>query len=249
MAACFASLLILPLISMISHISARDFLSIGSSLSVNHNDDVLHSPHGTFSCGFYNISPNSSTFSIWFSESYSYERTIVWITNPLHPVYTWGCRVKLHNDGSMVLEDYDGQTVWTNNVTHYDAKHVQAQLLDIGNLIVKDQGGTILWQSFDSPTDTLLPTQSITSSEKLVSTTRLLDPSRYSFHFDDLYLLSLFYDQNDTSVIYWPDPRQSIWGKCRIPFHNTTIGALDSWGHFLGSDNATFTAADWVLGS
>jgi hypothetical protein len=122
-AACFASLLFLTFIHMISHISASDFLSVGSSLSVMH---VLHSPHGIFSCGFYNISPNSSTFSIWFSESYSYEKNIVWSANPLHPVDIWGSRVKLHNDGSMVLEDYDGQTVWTNNATHSDAKHVQA---------------------------------------------------------------------------------------------------------------------------
>jgi hypothetical protein len=45
----------------------------------------------------------------------------------------------------MVLEDYDGQTVLTNNVTHSDAKHVQTQLLDTGNLIENDEGGTILW--------------------------------------------------------------------------------------------------------
>jgi hypothetical protein len=118
----------------------------------------------------------------------------------------------------MVLEDYDGQTVWTNNVSVSYAKHVQAQLLDTGNLIVKDEGGTILWQSFNSPTDTLLPTQCITASKKLVSTNRLLDPGRYSFHFDDRYMLSLFYDQNDTSVIYWPDPLRNIWDKLIIPF-------------------------------
>jgi hypothetical protein len=111
--------------------------------------------------------------------------------NPLHPIYTRGSRVKLHNDGSMILEDYDGQTVWTNNVTHSDAKRVQPQLQDTGNLIAKDQGGTILWQSFHSPTDTLLPTQNITAHIKLVFTNRLLDPGRYSCHFDDLYLLSL----------------------------------------------------------
>jgi hypothetical protein len=126
----------------------------------------------------------------------------------------------------MILEDYDG--VWTNNVSVSYAKHVQAQLLDTGNLIVKDEGGTILWQSFNSPTNTLLPTQTITASKKLVSTNMLLDPGRYSFHFDDLYLLSLFYDQNDTSIIYWPDPHKSIWDKLRMPFNSTATGALNN---------------------
>ncbi|XP_062178875.1 putative receptor protein kinase ZmPK1 [Phragmites australis] len=243
---CSAYIFLLTLIHLLSRISGHDFLSAGSSLSVEHSSDMLHSPDGTFTCGFYSISPNASTFSIWFSNSS--ERTFVWSANPLHPVYTWGSKVKLDVDGSMVLKDYNGQIVWTNNVSVSDAVHVQAQLLDNGNLIVKGKGATILWQSFSSPTDTLLPTQSITAPTKLVSTNRLLVPGHYSFHFDDQYLLSLFNDEKDISFIYWPNPSRTIWEKLRIPFNSTTTGALDSWGHFLGSDNATFTAADWGPG-
>jgi hypothetical protein len=33
----------------------------------------------------------------------------------------------------------------------------RAQLLDTGNLVIKGKGDIFLWQSFDSPTDTLLP--------------------------------------------------------------------------------------------
>ncbi|GJM98114.1 hypothetical protein PR202_ga15091 [Eleusine coracana subsp. coracana] len=148
----------------------------------------------------------------------------------------------------MVLKDYNGQIVWTSNVSVSDGEHVQTQLLNTGNLVVKRKGGTILWQSFDSPTDTLLPTQSITATKKLISTNRLLDPGNYSFHFDDQYLLSLFYDRKDISFIYWPNPSRNVWDKLRMPFNSTTTGSLDSWGHFLGSDNATFTAADWGPG-
>jgi hypothetical protein len=68
MDACPTSILLLTLIHLLSSISARDFLSAGSTLSVQQGSDVLHSPDGTFTCGFYNISPNSSTFSIWFSK-------------------------------------------------------------------------------------------------------------------------------------------------------------------------------------
>ncbi|XP_066371666.1 putative receptor protein kinase ZmPK1 isoform X2 [Miscanthus floridulus] len=205
-----ASLLLLTLIHLLSLVSAYDFLSAGSSLSVEHSSDVLHSPDGTFTCGFYSISPNASTFSIWFSRSS--KRTIIWSANPLHPVYTWGSRVELDVDGSMVLKDYNGQIVWTNNVSASDAGHVQARLLGTGNLVVKGKDSAILWQSFDSPTDTLLPTQRITAPTKLVSTNR------------------------------------TIWEKLRVPFNSSTSGALDTWGHFLGSDNATFTAADWGPG-
>ncbi|KAL5223584.1 hypothetical protein ABZP36_010223 [Zizania latifolia] len=232
-------LLLLTLIHPLLCISAHDFLSSGSSLSV---ENVLHSPDGTFTCGLHKISPNASTFSIWFSNS---PETVTWSANPLHPVYTWGSKVELKSDGSMVLKDYSGQIVWTNNVNSSGIQHAQAQLLDTGNLIVKGKSGIPLWQSFDSPTDTLLPTQNITAATKLVSKNRLLVPGHYSFHFDDQYLLSLFDDEKDISVIYWPDPRWTIWGKMRNSFNSTTNGVLDRLGHFLGSDNATFTAADW----
>ncbi|KAL5200738.1 hypothetical protein ABZP36_021941 [Zizania latifolia] len=231
-------LLLLTLIHPLLCISAHDFLLPGSSLSV---DGELHSPGGTFTCGFQQISPNASTFSIWFSKST--QKTVVWSANPLHPVYSWGSKVEFNSDGGMILKDYSGQTVWTNDVSSSDAQ--RAQLLDSGNLVVKGKGGITLWQSFDSPTDTLLPTQSFTAAIKLVSTNRLLVPGHFSFHFDDQYLLTLFDDEKDISFIYWPEPRANIWQKHRIPSNSTRNGILDSWGHFHGSDNLTFTAADW----
>ncbi|KAM0902136.1 hypothetical protein ACQ4PT_019496 [Festuca glaucescens] len=238
------SLFLLTSIQCLPCISGLDFLSPGSSLSVEHSSDVLYSPDGTFTCGFYQVSPNSSVFSIWFSNSS--EKTVVWSANPLHPVYTWGSKLMLNSDGSMVLRDHSGQIVWTNNVSS-SAAH-QARLLDSGNLVVKGKGGSILWESFASPTDTLLPRQSINATMKLVSANRALVPGHYSFHFDDQYLVSLFDDEKDLSFIYWPDPSRTIWEKLRIPFNSSTSGALDTLGHFLASDNATFTAADWGPG-
>ncbi|XP_047074261.1 putative receptor protein kinase ZmPK1 [Lolium rigidum] len=239
------SLLLLTSIHLLLRISALEFLLPGSSLSVEYSSDKLHSPDGTFTCGFNKISQNAFVFSIWFSNTA--EKTVVWSANHLHPVYSWGSQVMLHRDGRMVVTDYNGQLVWENNVSS-SSNAKQAQLLDTGNLIVKGQGDIILWQSFHSPTDTLLPNQNITAGTKLESTNRLLVPGHYSFHFDDEHLLTLFDDQKDISFIYWPNPYINIWRKQRNSFNTTTVGVLDSRGYFLGSDNLTFKATDWGLG-
>ncbi|XP_051199966.1 putative receptor protein kinase ZmPK1 [Lolium perenne] len=245
MDAQFAPLLLLTSFHLLLRISAHDFLLPGSSLSVEDSSDILHSPNGAFTCGFKNISHNAFVFSIWFTNTA--EKTVVWSANQLHPVHSWGSEVLLDMDGRMVVKDYNGQLVWENDV-YSSSNAEQAQLLDTGNLIVMGQGDIILWQSFDSPTDTLLPNQNITAATKLVSADRLLVPGHYSFHFDDEHLLTLFDDQKDLSFIYWPKPDINTWAKQRYPFGTTTFGFLDSWGYFLGSDNLTFKAADWGLG-
>jgi hypothetical protein len=60
--------------------------------------------------------------------------------------------------GSLRLLDGSGRTAWSANTTSSDAPVVaQAQLLESGNLVVRDQsGGHVLWQSFDHPSNTLL---------------------------------------------------------------------------------------------
>ncbi|XBI04969.1 hypothetical protein VPH35_133179 [Triticum aestivum] len=182
---------------------------------------------------------------MWYSNTA--EKTVVWSANHLHPVYFRGSRVTLDADGRLAVEDYDGLPVWANSVTS-SSNAKQAQLLDTGNLVVKGQGDNIVWQSFHSPTDTLLPYQNITSATKLVSSSRLLVPGHYSFRFDDEHILTLFDDEKDISFKYWPDPSNDIWTKNRRAFNTTTIGVLDSSGYFLGSDNLNFKAVDWGQG-
>ena len=141
MAALSRFVFLLNLIHLILHISALDILSSGSSLSQQSAAPMCSFRRGWhIHLCFYSISPNASTFSIWFSKVS--ERTVVWSANPLRPVYSWGSTVKLNFDGSMVLRDYDGQIVWTNTVSSSNAE--QALLLDTGNLIVKGKGDTIL---------------------------------------------------------------------------------------------------------
>ncbi|KAJ6362963.1 hypothetical protein OIU78_003202 [Salix suchowensis] len=190
---------------------AHNILRRGSSLSVEDDSDILISPDKTFSCGFYGMGQNAYWFSIWFTNSR--DRTVVWMANRDRPANGRGSRISLRRDGAMVLTDVDGSIIWETNTTSTDAR--MAELLDTGNLVIKGPGDKILWQSFDSPTDTLLPNQLFTKSTDLIS--RLHGGSYasgyFSFFFDNDNVLKLKYDGPDISSIYWPIPYLNVFPK------------------------------------
>ncbi|WVZ88664.1 hypothetical protein U9M48_035156 [Paspalum notatum var. saurae] len=220
------------------------YLKKGLFLSVERDSDIIQSPDGTFSFGFYNLSSTAFTISIWFTNSA--DRTIAWSANCDHPVHGSGSKVKLNTDGNMVLMDYDGTVVWQTNTSSKGGDH--AELMESGNLVMRDQGGNILWQSFDYPTNTLLPTQPVTATAKLVSTDLSHPSSYYTLCFDDRYILSLAYDGPEISNFYWPNPDLSSWMNFRISYNSSRRGVLDNLGQFVASDNTSFVAADWGSG-
>lgn len=142
----------------------------------------------------------------------------------------------LQEDGSIVLMDYDGTVVWHADGDLTDARY--AQLLDTGNFVLKGTSGKILWQSFDSPTDTLVPSQPITATTELVSTTQLHVSGNYIFRFSDMSIISLIYNDPDVSDIYWLDPDAPFFDNDRKRYNNTSLGVLDYFGQFFSSDFA-----------
>ncbi|TYH54582.1 hypothetical protein ES332_D09G179200v1 [Gossypium tomentosum] len=143
----------------------KNFLQTGSSLSVEDDTDMLTSSDNTFTCGFYGVGENAYYFSIWFTNSK--DKTVAWMANRDKPVNGKGSKLSLHRDGAFVLTDVDGSITWEANTrTTYVER---AELLDNGNLVLKNSSGKVVWQSFDFPTDTLLPHQRFTKSKKLIS--------------------------------------------------------------------------------
>ncbi|KAH7837730.1 hypothetical protein Vadar_017331 [Vaccinium darrowii] len=61
--------------------------------------------------------------------------------------------------GNLVITGRDqNNPVWSTNVSNPTlAKNSSAQLLDTGNLVLLDSNKVVVWQSFDHPTDTVLP--------------------------------------------------------------------------------------------
>ncbi|KAL6142177.1 hypothetical protein ACLB2K_060460 [Fragaria x ananassa] len=218
----------------------------GNSLKAEEENNVLVSPDGTFTSGFYKVGANASCYSIWFTKSVN--KTVVWMANRDRPVSKRGSKLTLHANGNLVLTDALGSLVWsTNTISNEDTEVV---LLDTGNLVLRNQAKRVIWQSFDSPTDTLLPTQPLTKNTTLVSMrsqgTYLC--GFYNFKFDDNSVLFLIYNGPQLSSVYWPRIIPSVFESGRNPYNSSRVAILDVAGQFISSDNMQFKASDYGVG-
>ncbi|KAF3969848.1 hypothetical protein CMV_006390 [Castanea mollissima] len=119
-------------------------------------------------------------------------------------------------DGNVYLEDGDG-VVWSTNTRGKTATAIE--MSDTGNLVLLGAGGSILWQSFSHPTDTLLPGQEFFYGMQLKSFPNSNKLSHYlEFRSGDLVLSAGF----ETPQIYW-----SITND-RRKTNNSVIGKVHS---------------------
>ncbi|XP_004492313.1 putative receptor protein kinase ZmPK1 [Cicer arietinum] len=240
-------LLVLALLFQTSP-SSSSSLRKGSSLSVENPQDTIISPNGMFSAGFIAIGENAYSFAIWFTtpNSINHNNTIVWTANRDEPVNGKRSKLTLLNTGNIVLFDVSLNNVWSSNTESLEP--LELHLNDDGNLVLRElQGTRILWQSFDSPTDTLLPGQSLTRYTILVASRSESNHSSgfYKFFFDDSNVLGLHYDGPDVSSSYWPKPWLLSIQVGRANFNGSRIAMLDSFGVFYSSDNFTFMTSDY----
>ncbi|WMV27265.1 hypothetical protein MTR67_020650 [Solanum verrucosum] len=136
-------------------ITATDFLTDGKTIT---------SSDGSFEMGFF--SPASFTNNWYVGIWYKYnvpDKSVVWVANRANPfTNTSGVMLKIIDTGQLALLTAANTIMWsTNSSWPLAMKNPVAQLLNSGNLVVRDANDTepenFLWQSFDYPTDTLLP--------------------------------------------------------------------------------------------
>ncbi|KAF7004632.1 hypothetical protein CFC21_019835 [Triticum aestivum] len=154
--------------------------------------DKLVSNNGIFALGFFSLDPENSTAAnsyvgIWYHDIP--ERTYVWVANRDNPIGSGlSGELVLTNTSDLVLSDSEGHILWrtTNNVTS-GGDGAMALLLEAGNFVVQLQNFTQIWQSYDHPTDTILPSFKLWANYKTHTAVRLvawkgpLDPSPGKF--------------------------------------------------------------------
>ncbi|XP_061337975.1 G-type lectin S-receptor-like serine/threonine-protein kinase At4g27290 isoform X2 [Gastrolobium bilobum] len=128
-------------------------------LSQSISDGItLVSQGGKFELGFF--SPENSNkryLGIWYKNIQI--QTVVWVANGVNAINDSSGILTLNSTCNLVLRQHD-EVVWYTT-SEKQAQNPVAQLLDSGNLVVRDKSEenpkAYLWQSFDYPSDTALP--------------------------------------------------------------------------------------------
>nr|KYP61658.1 S-locus-specific glycoprotein S13 [Cajanus cajan] len=137
---------------------AADTSSISHTQSLTYGDTIVSYPQGTFELGFFNLGkPNKTYLGIRYKNIPL--RNVVWVANVGKPINDSSAILKLNSSGNLVLT-HNNIVVWSTD-SPKAAQNPVAELLDSGNLVIRDENSTksnqeeYLWQSFDYPSDTI----------------------------------------------------------------------------------------------
>ncbi|KAL1325948.1 hypothetical protein HN51_035992 [Arachis hypogaea] len=193
-AATTALLLLITTISSSSQDPRHNQIPLGSALYPTTQPTSWLSPSGLFAFGFYQQQQanNNGGFAlgIWLVGRNGSKNTVVWTaTTSDDPPLTPNARLELTKQGKLVLETQESNNLIANtSETAYSAS-----MLDSGNLILYHQNSTIIWQSFDHPTDTILGGQSLPYEAQLLS--------GYSSSSRKRFILAM---QSDGNLVLYP---------------------------------------------
>lgn len=152
-------------------ISSADTITSSQSLAAGQS---IVSSNDVFQLGFFTPDNNTSWYvGIWYKNIPG--PTYVWVANRDSPLKNSSSAVlRIGDGGNLVIEDGQvsnsgGSIVWSSNLTAVaNPTNLVAQLLDTGNLVVREASDeqNYLWQSFNFPTNTLLPDMKLGSDLK-----------------------------------------------------------------------------------
>lgn len=186
-------------------------------------DDTLVSNNSKFVLGFFqgeSSARNSSKWylGIWFSAIPT--RTTVWVADGASPIMDAGAtpQLAISDNGSLAVSNRATNSItWSTHNTQPQSptnmNKTVGVLLNTGNLVLQDTSDSqprVLWQSFDYPTDTLLPSAKLGRDKvtglnrRLVSKKSLAGPTpgRYCYEVDPdtpQMVLKLC----NSSIVYW----------------------------------------------
>lgn len=204
----FALIVLLALAdSLVSDKAFQDSASLGFEISgfsydsyryVDGNDKVnnLVSENGVFEFGFLE-KDGEFVVGIRYKLGPKYANLPVWTVGG-------GVRVsvnstfKLSLDGRLILfENTRNSIIWSTDTSNLNVETVN--LLNNGNLVLMGSQSKVIWQSFDRPTNTLLPGQTLSYPQNLRAPSTKSVSSYYTFVINPEGLALMW----ESNISYW----------------------------------------------
>ncbi|KAE7998291.1 hypothetical protein FH972_002850 [Carpinus fangiana] len=138
-------------------------VSRSSSLTPTTNSTWL-SRSGLYAFGFYK---QGNGYAVGIFMAGIPEKTVVWTANRDDPPVSSNATLLFASDGRLVLQMGQEQVA----VVAESSGSASASMLNSGNFVIYNSDQGIIWQSFDHPTDTLLPGQRLLAGHEIVSST------------------------------------------------------------------------------
>lgn len=224
---------------------AADTLAAGS---VMKDWEFLVSPNNVFKFGFFNpIFSGNRYLGIQYM-NYS-ELKIVWVANRQNPLTDSSGYLNITEDGNLVIHDQRGTSITVNSEKPATSSNISVTLLNSGNLVLKE-GQQVVWQSFDHPTDTMLPGMKIGLFGLKLNQPRIVSLTSWiGLGVPAVGAFTLGVDPNNTKqlmiwqrgVPYW---RSGNWNGKNFTYfllHDTESGKGLEFSHVSNEDESYFT--------
>ncbi|XP_044469562.1 G-type lectin S-receptor-like serine/threonine-protein kinase LECRK1 [Mangifera indica] len=145
-------------------------IKLGSSLSPTGKHSWL-SASGLFAFGFY---PEGNGYAVGVFMSGVPEKTVVWTANRDNPPVPGNSTLLFNTEGRLVLQTIAGQDT---DIAASGSGVSSASILDSGNFVLYNSDKVVVWQTFDRPTDTILPTQQLPENRDMFASVSDTDHS------------------------------------------------------------------------
>ncbi|XP_049406319.1 receptor-like serine/threonine-protein kinase SD1-7 [Solanum stenotomum] len=242
---CVVAILIVFCCSFITLLASEESIKMGKSITGNQK---MISAGGNFALGFF--TPRNSTFTylgIWYNTIP--EQTVIWIANRESRIPQNSTAVfTIGNDGNFVIFEVKDQLIWSSNVSSITSNSTVGALLDNGNLVLIHGESDILWQSFDHPTDTLMPDMKFGYNRKTGQRTLINSwtsnedprPGNFSFGIDPEGRMRRFYILKQNSIYFRFDDS--------IVYSGGNIGGIGWYISVVSGNDGVFVTYGYTKG-
>ncbi|KAB2601104.1 G-type lectin S-receptor-like serine/threonine-protein kinase [Pyrus ussuriensis x Pyrus communis] len=227
---------------LLSRHRCAEIYEISPSQPLSEGQTIV-SPGHVFELGFFspnNNSGNNKYVGMWHKSIFP--RKVVWVANREKSIAASDtlASLRISSKGNLELVDGKLNSLWSTNIS-VPSNGSAAALLDSGNFVVKDDdvGADPLWQSFDYPSDTLLPSMLLGFDNKSGDTKFLTSWKSESDPSMGMFLVGLT-PEVPSQIVIWingstPYWRSGPWDKSKfIGLPGTNDGYL---GGFILDDN------------